>query len=108
MTSTLQDFIEPILDGGWVMLPLLILGIMIYGLGSRMILTLLPLRSRKHGDNDVRAWISHPEHARRQIKEILRYADHPGASRDDIRARFEEIRLGEIPRINTAITVLNV
>ncbi|MGH8019798.1 MAG: MotA/TolQ/ExbB proton channel family protein [Opitutaceae bacterium] len=101
------DFIQPILDGGWVMFPLFLLGLAIYGLGFRMILTLLPMRARKGSEQTGLRWVQNPANAPKQIGEIVRYA-RAGEGSAAVRARFEEIRLTEIPRINIDIRVLGI
>lgn len=90
------------------MFPLFLLGLMIYGLGFRMVLTLLPIRAHKVTDEDCRRWVQNPATAKRQVREILRYSQNDVSSLDEIQSRFEEIRLNEIPRINININVLNI
>jgi len=106
--NAILTFLQPIMDGGWVMLPLFILGLMIYGLGFRMILTLLPIRAGKVTDAQAREWVRNPSSARPQIGEILRYTQEDAKNLDQIQSRFEEVRLNEIPRININVTVLNI
>jgi biopolymer transport protein ExbB len=101
------DFVQPILDGGWVMIPLFVLGLLIYGLGFRMILILLPLRARKASDESCARWLRDPDSAPGQLGEILRYSRESVQSQDDIRSRFEEVRLNEITRLDVDLQVLN-
>ncbi|BET69096.1 hypothetical protein ASA1KI_40140 [Opitutales bacterium ASA1] len=108
MNEGILEFIQPILDGGWVMFPLFLLGLMIYGLGFRMILMLLPIRAHKVTDEECRQWVQNPGSAKEQIAEIVRYSQNDVKSLDEIQSRFEEIRLNEIPRININVTVLNI
>jgi biopolymer transport protein ExbB len=108
MSLSFSDLVQPIIDGGWVMFPLFILGLAIYGAGFRMLLVLLPIRAHKVTDEECRAWAANPESARGQLPEILRYAQDDVHSLRDIQSRFEEIRLNEMPAINVNITVLGV
>ena len=108
MNEGILEFIQPILDGGWVMIPLFALGLMVYGLGFRMILTLLPIRAGKVTDEECRRWVQDPASGPMQIGEIVRYSQNEVKSLDEIQSRFEEIRLNEIPRINININVLNI
>jgi biopolymer transport protein ExbB len=108
MSEAFLDFVQPIIDGGWVMVPLFILGLLIYGLGFRMVLQLWPVRVTSLTDELCHNWVQHPELAPGPVAEIIRYARDGLRSLDDIRTRFEEIRLEEIPRINISIQVLNV
>ena len=108
MNEGILEFIQPILDGGWVMIPLFALGLMVYGFGFRMILTLLPIRAGKVTDEECRRWVQDPASGPMQIGEIVRYSQNEVKSLDEIQSRFEEIRLNEIPRINININVLNI
>lgn len=99
---------DPIADGGWVMFPLFILGLLIFGLGFYILLTLWPLRAHKISEEDCRTWIANPELANPKLREIIRYSQDGVESMEDIQLRFEEIRLNELPPINVNITVLNV
>ncbi len=107
MFETISTFVQPIIDGGWVMFPLFLLGLLMYGLGFYMILTLLPIRAHKITDEQIRRWVTAPESAAGQIGEIVRYSQDGVTDMRDIKTRFEEVRLNEIPRINININVLN-
>jgi biopolymer transport protein ExbB len=108
MSLSFSDLVQPILDGGWVMFPLFILGLAIYGAGFRMLLVLMPIRAHKVTDEECREWVANPEAARGQLSEILRYSQDDVRTLSDIQSRFEEIRLNEMPAINVNITTLGV
>lgn len=108
MSLSFSDLIKPIFDGGWIMFPLFFLGLAIYGAGFRMLLVLFPIRAHKVTDEECREWTEHPENARGQLSEVLRYAQDDVHSLRDIQSRFEEIRLNEMPAINVNITTLGV
>lgn len=107
-----MDFLSsiwgPIASGGWVMFPLFILGLLIYGLGSFVVLTLWPLRANKVTEEDCKSWVENPALANEHLREIIRYSQDGVNSIEDVQLRFEEIRLNELPPINVNITVLNV
>lgn len=90
------------------MIPLFLLGLLIYGLGFKMILSLYPIRAGKITDEDCRRWVQNPAQAKGQLGEVVRYSQNDVSSLDEIQSRFEEIRLNEIPRINININVLSI
>jgi len=106
--GTLSSIWDPIASGGWVMFPLFFLGLLIYGLGSYVLLTLWPLRAHKVSEEDCKTWVENPSLANEQLREIIRYSQDDVNSIEDVQLRFEEIRLNEVPPINVNITVLTV
>jgi biopolymer transport protein ExbB len=108
MPDAINEFLQPIIDGGWVMVPLFLLGLITFGLGFRLILWLLPVRGTKVTDEQCRRWVADPSTAGEQIREILLYTSAGEDSVENIRSRFEEVRLTELPRINVNLNVLNV
>ena len=90
------------------MFPLFILGLLIYGLGSFVVLTLWPLRANKVTEEDCKSWVENPALANAHLREIIRYSQDGVETIEDVQLRFEEIRLNELPPINVNITVLNV
>lgn len=106
--ATLSNIWDPIASGGWVMFPLFLLGLLIYGLGSYVMLTLWPLRANKVSEEDCKTWVENPELANEQLREIIRYSQEGVNTIEEVQLRFEEIRLNELPPINVNITVLSV
>jgi biopolymer transport protein ExbB len=108
MQENTLDVFNILIDGGWVMIPLFILGLIIYGLGLSIILFFRKTDFRKATPELVRTWVEDPSKAEGQVGEILRYAQDDVESLEQIQTRFEEVRLSEIPRINLSIVVLSV
>jgi biopolymer transport protein ExbB len=104
----LREAFSIILDGGWVMVPLFILGLLIYGLGLKLWLFFRNCRYRFASDEQCWQWIRQPEKAEGPAGEIVRFASADISSLEEIQQRFEEIRLAEVPRINQSIVVLNI
>ena len=108
MHESSWDVFRILVDGGWVMIPLFLLGLVIYGLGISIIFFFRRNNFRKATHAQVKAWVEDPSQADGQVGEILRYAQEDVSSMEQIQTRFEEIRLSEIPRINLSIVVLGV
>ncbi|TVR48472.1 MAG: hypothetical protein EA425_14595 [Puniceicoccaceae bacterium] len=108
MNESFLDIVLILLDGGWVMVPLFLLGLVIFGLGARLLIFFFSGNYRKTSDDQAEVWIKHPDKAQGQVGEMIRYSQDGIEQMDDIRSRFEEIRLTEVPRLNHSITVLNI
>lgn len=108
MQESTWDVFSILIDGGWVMIPLFMLGLIIYGLGISIILFFRRANFRNATPEQVKVWVEDPSTAEGQVGEILRYAQDDVSSMEQIQTRFEEIRLSEIPRINLSIVVLGI
>jgi biopolymer transport protein ExbB len=106
--TSLLDIFNIIFDGGWVMIPLFLLGLIIYGQGLSM--TLFFKKSDISGANqeDCEKSVENPDQAKGQIGEIVRYTQQDVNSLSDIQTRFDEVRLSEVPRIKQGIVVLSI
>jgi len=90
------------------MIPLFLLGLIIYGLGISIIFFFRRTNIRSATAEQVTAWVEDPSKAEGQVGEILRYAQEDVSSMEEIQTRFEEVRLSEVPRINLSIVVLSI
>ena len=108
MQESTLDVFKILIDGGWVMIPLFMLGLVIYGLGISIILFFRRTTYRNATPEQVRTWVEDPSTADGQVGEILRYAQEDVGSMEQIQSRFEEVRLSEVPRINLSIGVLSI
>jgi len=108
MQESTLDVFKILIDGGWVMIPLFMLGLIIYGLGISIILFFRRTTYRNATPEQVRTWVEDPSTADGQVGEILRYAQEDVGSMEQIQSRFEEVRLSEVPRINLSIGVLSI
>ena len=108
MQQSSLDVFSILVDGGWVMIPLFMLGLIIYGLGISILLFFRRTNFRKATPEQVKAWVEDPSKAEGQVGEILRYAQEDVDSMEQIQTRFEEVRLSEVPRINLSIVVLSI
>jgi biopolymer transport protein ExbB len=81
------------LSGGWVMIPLFLLAILLYTQAFQLVMFV-----RR---NDISArkvahwweWVRHPERAEGRVAKIIRFTQEGVASADHVRNRFDQVRL---------------
>jgi biopolymer transport protein ExbB len=94
--------------GGWVLVPLFFLAILVYGFGLELYLYLSQKGYRRIPETVCREWVAHPEQSKGEVGEIIRYASGGTRRVGDLRNRFEEIRMAEFPRIDRRLLFLAV
>ena len=108
----LTTFLEKVWNiwtaGGWTMIPLAILGLMIYGASVRMFLYFSQREFHKVTEAECLQWLKHPETGRGEIGEIIRYTQDEVAGVDEIHSRFAEVMVSKMPFIDRNITFINI
>jgi biopolymer transport protein ExbB len=94
--------------GGLMMIPLLFLALAIYGFGLQLYFYLSAKSFRRTAEVDWSQWIEKPEKAPADIGEMIRYGTDEVRSLDEVRDRFAEIQLAEVPRIDRRLAFLGV
>lgn len=107
-TETLIDAWEIILSGGWVMIPLFLLGLVAFYTGARLLLFFFRGNHKKTSISTCEQWVSDPSKAQGTVGEIIRYSQDGVSSVEEIQDRFSEIRTAEIPRLQQNITFLQI
>lgn len=97
-----------ILSGGWIMIPLFMLGTVAFFLGARLFLYFRRGHYRKTSIQTCEKWVADASQAEGTIGEIIRYSQDGVSSLKDIQNRFAEIRTAEIPRLQQNITLLTI
>ncbi len=90
------------------MIPLFILGLIIYGQGLSMIFFFKKSHISGASQEDCEKSVQNPDQAKGQIGEIVRYTQQDVKSLSDVQTRFDEVRLSEVPRIKQGIVVLSI
>lgn len=82
------------LSGGWVMVPLFVLAVLLYAQAFQLLLYLR--RTALSGRDELHwwDWVRQPENAEGRVAEIIDYTQRGVTSSRQVRNRFEEIRLG--------------
>ena len=95
-------------SGGWIMIPLFVLGLMAFYVAARLWVFFLQGHFRKTSMEKCEAWVRDSSNAKGQVGEIIRYSQDGVESLNDIQNRFAEIRTAEMPRLNQNITFLTI
>lgn len=107
-TDTLIDAWEIIVSGGWVMIPLFMLGLVAFFTGAKLLLFFFRGNHKKTSVKTCEQWVNDPSQAQGTVGEMIRYSQDGVSSVTDIQNRFSEIRTAEIPRLQQNITFLQI
>ena len=94
-------------DGGWVMIPLGCLAILIYASGLQLLLFLRKGNIQLGHESEWLHWIEEPEKAEGRVGEIIRYTQQNVTAAKHVRNRFEEVRHAMLQTIDRKVTFLN-
>lgn len=103
----LEEAIEIIASGGWIMIPLFLLGCLAFYVAARLFLYFLKGHFSTSREK-CEEWVKDSSKAEGQVGEIIRYSQDGIESLSDIQNRFSEIRTAEMPRLNQNITLLTI
>ena len=94
-------------SGGWVMIPLCLLAILIYSTSFDLILYLKNYNLKVYTNQNLKAWILDPDQAPKQVKEIVLYTQENVTTSQHLRNRFEEIEKNMLNKVDHQLTFLN-
>ena len=94
-------------SGGWVMIPLLLLAILIYSSGMQLLLFMRRGNIQLGQETDWLKWIYAPEQAEGRAGEIIRYTQENVSAAKHVRNRFDEVRQSMLSDIERRIVFLN-
>jgi biopolymer transport protein ExbB len=86
-------------SGGWVMIPLFALAVLLYAQAFQLVMYVR--RTRLGGGDEGRwwEWVRAPEQAEGRVGEVIRYTQSDVSSARQVRNRFEEVRLALVALI---------
>lgn len=90
-------------DGGWIMLPLAVIGLLTYAYAFQVLRALWPQYGRNVSDRELRRWVADPNSAPKDMGDAIRYAQDDVDSVEEIQLRFAEIVGSRIPEIDRRI-----
>ncbi len=95
------------LSGGWVMIPLFALAVILYAQAFQLVLYVR--RTNLDGTNEMEwfDWVRSPEKAEGRVGDVLRYVQKDVHSGKQVRNRFEEIRMALLSLIDRRTKFLN-
>ena len=94
-------------SGGWVMIPLCLLAILIYTTGFEMFLFLKSLNLKINANQNLKNWILDPDQAPKQAEEIIRYTQENVTTSKHLKNRFEEVEQNILHKIDRKLIYLN-
>ncbi len=93
-------------SGGWVMVPLFLLALLIYTNGIQLLLFLSKGNIQLGREDEWNNWVDQPEKASGRVGEIIRYTQDNVSSSKHVRNRFEEIRQSMLHNIERRLIFL--
>ncbi|MGB0408851.1 MAG: MotA/TolQ/ExbB proton channel family protein [Opitutales bacterium] len=95
------------LSGGWVMIPLALLAVLIYSNGIQLLHFLSKGNIKLGNESQWLQWVYNPEQAEGRAGEIIRYAQENVTASKHVRNRFEEVRHSILHDVERRTTFLN-
>ena len=108
MNAFVQELLHAWSTGGWVMIALAVLGVIIYGTAAYLVVNLYHRGITRISDADMRQWVGDPAKAPDEFRELIRYTQDEVRSLEDIEGRFREIESSKVSEVDRRITFLNV
>jgi len=103
----LEKIIGIWLSGGWVMIPLALLAVLIYSTGMQLLLYLRKGNIQLGRETEWTRWIHDPSKAEGRVGEIIRYTRQNSTSAKHLRSRFDEVRQTMLHNIERRLVFLN-
>ena len=86
-------------SGGWVMVPLFVLAVLLYAQAFQLVMYLRRTNLSRDDEMRWREWVRSPERAVGRVAEIIRYTQSDASSARQVRNRFEEVHLALVALI---------
>ncbi len=103
----LEKIVNIWLSGGWVMIPLALLAVLIYSNGLQLLLFLRRGNIQLGSDSQWSAWVYEPKKATGRVGEIIRYTQQNVSEAKHVRNRFAEVRQSMLHSIERRLVFLN-
>jgi biopolymer transport protein ExbB len=88
------------LSGGWVMLPLFALAVLLYAQAFQLVLYVRRSNLDDGGETKWWDWVRRPEEAEGRVGEVIRFTQQGVTTAKQVRNRFDEVRLSLISLID--------
>lgn len=95
-------------EGGWLMIPLAALALLIYFEAMALILRLRRAKIKKTPRDVWINWLDNPTEGKGHIGEVIRFVVGDGIRSDDAIIRVEAVKSKLLPEVNTRIVVLGI
>jgi len=87
-------------SGGWVMIPLFALAVLLYAQAFQLVMYVRRTSLRTATEMHWWDWVRDPSQAEGRVKEIIEYTQRDVTTADQLRNRFDEIRLALVSLID--------
>jgi biopolymer transport protein ExbB len=86
-------------SGGWVMIPLFLLAVLLYAQAFQLVMYVW--RTDLGGDDEQQwwQWVREPDEAEGRVADVIRYTQAGASSAREVRNRFDEVRLALVALI---------
>jgi len=108
MNEILQTMWHTWTTGGWVMVAMVVLSLVIYVSAANLLMSAYRRGLTKVTDADLRDWVESPDRAPKHSRELVRYSQDGIASIKDIEGRFREVEALVVHDLDRRIAFLNV
>jgi len=88
------------LSGGWVMIPLFALAVLLYAQAFQLLLYVRRTDLARKDELHWWDWVRDPSQAEGRVAEVIRYSQSDVSSAKQVRTRFDEIRLAFVSLID--------
>lgn len=109
---TMSEFIpfawQILTEGGWLMIPLSLLALVIYFEATSIILRLRKSGVRKVNRSVWGPWLEAPSKGKGHVGDVIRFVMGDGSLTEETLLRIEAVRSRIIPDVNSRIVVLSV
>lgn len=108
MSGIINETVTLWLAGGWLMIPLAMLGAVIYFAIFELYLDLKKNSFYRMDLNELGHWIDVPRDAKGEVSEMIQFTQGEVSSLDLTRARFDELRVSHLPVLQRRIYFCNI
>lgn len=108
MKAILEQMLHTWSSGGWVMIALASLALLIYGTAAHLLLSLHFPGLKKASDADLRDWLIDPDRAPRRIGMMIRYTQQDLRNLRELEGRFREVEAQVVPGVDRQLSSLGV
>ena len=95
----MQTILNIWMSGGWVMIPLFGLAALLYAQAFQLVLYVRRTNLRADSEPFWFEWVREPSKAEGRVRDIIEYTQEGATSSDQVRNRFDEIRLALVSLI---------
>ena len=94
-------------SGGWVMIPLFGLAVLLYAQAFQLVMYVRRTNLQSATEVHWWDWVRDPGQAQGRVREIIEYTQRDVRTGDQVRNRFDEIRLGLVSMIDRRTVFVN-